>query len=274
MAYMKKTWRSHDKSILIVDKYHSLKVMPKNPFIREKRRPRIGGCTSELQEKINLRHRTENLSRLIMDNFKPGDWWVTFTLEEKVGVEKFKQQYGKMTRTLRDFYRKHGQEFKYIAVHENLTGRGRLHGHMIIPFLPGVPFPKMKQELEKAWGLGDCHFKPYEGAAMDAARLAAYMTKEDALTTKLNEKAKAMKEGLDIKKLDAEIKELKSKRSRICPSKNLIRTKAVKKQITKAETYRDEIKAPKGYKVVKALSYNGYTIDGYPYQHAVFEADG
>jgi hypothetical protein len=145
---------------------------------------------------------------------------------------------------------------------------------MIIPFLPGVPFPKMKQELEKAWGLGDCHFKPYEGAAMDAARLAAYMTKEDALTTKLNEKAKAMKEGLDIKKLDAEIKELKSKRSRICPSKNLIRTKAVKKQITKAETYRDEIKAPKGYHVVKALSYNGYTIDGYPYQHAVFESDG
>ena len=274
MGYMKKTWSTHDKSILVVDKYHSQKMMPKNPFIKEKRRPRIGGSTTESQEKINLRHRTENLTRLIMDNFKPGDWWVSFTLEEKVPVETFKKQYEKMTRTLRDFYRAHGKDLKYIAVHENLTGRGRLHGHIIIPFLPGVPFPKMKQEMEKAWTLGDCHFKPYEGAAMDAAKLAAYMTKEDVLTTKFNEKAKAIKEGLDIKKLDAEIKELKSKRSRVCPSKNLIRTKAVKQHITKAETFRDEIKAPKGYHVVKPLSFNGYTIDGYPYQHAVFERDG
>jgi hypothetical protein len=100
------------------------------------------------------------------------------------------------------------------------------------------------------------------------------MTKEDVINTKLNAKAKALIEGGDVKLLDAEIKELKSKRSRVCPSKNLIRTKAVKKQITKAETYRDEIKAPKGYHVVKALSYNGWTQDGHSYQHAVFERDG
>ena len=274
MAYMKKTWTSHDKSILIVDKYHSARAMPKNPFIRERRRPGKGGSTPESQERINLRHRTNNLTRLIMDNFKAGDWWVSFTLEEKVGAEEFKAQYGKMIRSLRTFYRAHGQELKYIAVHENLTGRGRLHGHMIIPFLPGVPFPKMKKEIEKAWGLGDCHFKPYEGSAMDAARLSAYMTKEDVLTTKLNEKAQAKKAGLDVKQLEAEIRELKSKRSRICPSKNLIRTKAVKQRITKADTYREEIKAPKGYHVIKPLSYNGFTIDGHPYQHAVFERDG
>ena len=274
MAYMKKMWVSHDKSILIEDKYHSLRAMPKNPLVRERRRPRAGGSTTETQEKINLRHRTEKLTRLIMDNFKPGDWWVSFTLSEKVTVERFKAEYAKMIRNLRTFYKKHGQDLKYIAVHENITGKGRLHGHIILPFLPGVPFPQMKAEMEKAWGLGDCHFKPYEGRAMDAAKLAAYMTKEDVLTTKFNEKAKAIKEGLDIKKLDAEIKELKSKRSRICPSKNLIRTRAVTQQITRHDTYSDKIKAPKGYHVVKELSYNGYTIDGYPYQHAVYERDG
>lgn len=272
MAYMEKRWGSHDRRYLMVDKYHSYRVMPKNPLIKEKRKPRTGRAP-ENQEKINLRHRTDNLTKLIMDNFKTGDWWVSFSLEEKVSVKEFKAAYGKMIDHMRYFYRKHGMDLKYIAVHENLTGRGRLHGHIIIPALPGVQFAQMKKEMEQAWKLGDCHFKPYEGKCMDARRLAAYMTKEDVLTTKLNEKEKSLIEERDVKKLDTEIQELKSRRSRICPSKNLIRTKAVKKRITKAETYRDEIKAPKGYRVVKPLSYNGYTTDGYPYQHAVFERD-
>lgn len=273
MAYMEKRWRSHDRRFLIVDKYHSQRSMPKKTIIRERRSPRMGK-TSESQERINLRHKTENLTRLIMDNFQVGDWWITFKLEETVPVKEFKEEYSRMIRHMRGFYRKYGIDLRYIAVHENLTGRGRLHGHIIIPALPGVQFAQMKREMEKAWKLGDCHFKPYEGKCMDARKLAAYMTKEDVLTTKLNEKEKALREKADVKKLDAEIKELKSKRSRICPSKNLIRTKTVKKQITKAETYRDEIKAPKGYRVVTQLSYNGYTADGHPYQHAVFERTG
>ena len=97
------------------------------------------------------------------------------------------------------------------------------------------------------------------------------MTKEDVITTKLNEKAKLLQEGGDTKALDAEIR---AKRSRICPSQNLIRTKPVKKQIKSADTYSDNMTPPKGYHLVKALSYNGYTVDGYPYQHAVYERDG
>ena len=270
MGYWKKRWQNQNRTIIIEDKYHSFRMMPKNPLIREKRRPRTGGATSETQEKINLRHRTEKYSRLIMDNFRAGDWWVTFKLAKNVSVSEFKKAYSKMLRPMREFYQKHGHDLKYLAVHENLTGRGRLHGHILIPALPGVPFSQMKRMMERAWTLGDCHFKPYEGTAMDAIRVAGYMTKEDVINTKLNEKAKALAEGRDIKAIDAEII---AQRSRICPSKNLIRTEAVKQPIKSAETYREEIKAPKGYHVVKELSYNGWTEDGYPYQHAVYEKD-
>ena len=90
MAYMQKKWVSHDKRFIIVDKYHSLRAMPKKgQLVRERRSPRTGH-TTEQQEKINLRHRTDKLCRLIMDNFQAGDWWVSFTLAEKVELKKFK----------------------------------------------------------------------------------------------------------------------------------------------------------------------------------------
>ena len=269
MAYMQKKWVSHDKRFIIVDKYHSLRALPKNTQMAKERRKPKKGMTSEQQERINLRHRTDRLSRLIMDNFKTGDWWVAFTLEEKTSVEKFKTAYEKMIRYLRGFYQKHGLDFRYVAVQENLTGRGRLHGHMMIPAIPGVRFEQMKKMMAKAWTLGHSYFKPYEGAVMDARRVAAYMTKEDAITTKLNEKMQAKRAGNDTKALDSEIK---AQRSLICTSRNLIRTKAVKKLVPRG-SFRAEIKAPKGYHVVKPLSYNGKTADDFDYQHAVFERD-
>lgn len=270
MGYIEQKWKSQNGEFVIKDKYHSMRMMPRNPVTRERRKKRTGK-TTELQEKINLRHRTEKLARLIMDNFQPGDWWISFKLKEVVSLDRFKDEYEKMIRRLRGFFRKHNKELKYIAVHENICGRGRLHGHILLPTIPGVFFPAMKKALEKAWTLGDCHFQPYEGKAMDAMKVAAYMTKEDVITTKLNEKAKLLQEGGDNKALDAEIR---AKRSRICPSQNLIRTKPVKKQIKSADTYSDNMTPPKGYHLVKALSYNGYTVDGYPYQHAVYERDG
>ena len=267
MAYMKKKWVSRNKRFIIVDKYHSIRALPKNG-VRERRNTKTKN-SSEQQEKINLRHRTEKLQRLIMDNFEVGDWWVAFTLEEKVSVPEFKKAYGKMIRHLRKFYEEHGIDMKYIAVQENLEGRGRLHGHILLPAIPGVNFEKMKKALSDAWALGNTYFKPYEGATMDARRLAAYMTKEDTITTKLNEKMQVRKAGGSTKALDAEIK---AKRSRVCTSLNLIRTKEVKTLIKRA-SFRKEIKAPKGYHVVRPLSYNGYTEDNFDYQHAVFERD-
>lgn len=276
MAYNRVDWESLNGAFWIVDKYHSHRAMPKNPLVRERRKRRTGETTLT-QEQVNLRQRVGNLTRLLMDNFHAGDWWLTFKLFEPVSKEEFKKGYDRMLAKLRREFAKRGHDLKYIAVQENLNGRGRMHGHIIIPNI--MPFSELRKIMQRVWDLGDCHIKPYGGSAMDARRLASYMTKEDAIGKAIREKTQlkaSIRKGLKVdgramKKLDAIIK---PERSRICPSRNLVRTKPKKTVIHEAETYREEIKAPKGYHVVKELSYNGWTVDGYPWQHAVFERDG
>lgn len=275
MGYWKKSWKSRDGSVQIVDKYHSQKMQPRNPLIREKRRKRTGVSTPT-QEQVNLRHRVDRLARLLLDNFTVGDWWVTFKLAEPVDEKTFRREYEKMIRRLRDAYRKDGHELKYIAVLENLSGHGRMHGHIIVNNISA--FAGLKKLMKTAWQLGDCHIKPYGGDAMDAQRLASYMCKEDMTGKAIREKKKLMTAGRNGQKIDGrQIKKLDriiSERSRICLSTNLVRTKPKKEVVSRAETYREEIRAPRGYHVVKELSYNGWTVDGYPYQHAVYERDG
>lgn len=275
MGYWKKSWKSRDGSVQIVDKYHSQKMQPRNPLVREKRRKR-SGVSTPTQEQVNLRHRVDRLTRLLLDNFTVGDWWITFKLADAVGEKTFRREYEKMIRRMRDAYRKGGHELKYIAVLENLTGRGRMHGHIIVNNIS--TFATLKKLMQTAWQLGDCHIKPYGGDAMDAQRLASYMCKEDTVGKAIRERKKIMAaarggkkaDGRQIKRLDRII----SERLRICPSTNLVRTKPKKEVVSRAETYREEIRAPRGYHVVKELSYNGWTVDGYPYQHAVYERDG
>lgn len=275
MGYWRKRWKSQDGKVLIVDKYHSQKMQPRNPLVREKRRKR-SGVSTPTQEQVNLRHRVDRLARLLLDNFTVGDWWITFKLADTVDAKTFRREYEKMIRRMRGEYRKGGHELKYIAVLENLTGRGRMHGHIIVNNISA--FAGLKKLMQTAWQLGDCHIKPYGGDATDAQRLASYMCKEDTIGKAIRERKKLMAaarngrkvDGRQIKKLDRII----SERSRICPSTNLVRTKPKKEVVSRAETYREEIRAPRGYHVVKELSYNGWTVDGYPYQHAVYERDG
>lgn len=276
MGYWKKSWKSRDGSVQIIDKYHSKKVMPQNPLVRERRRKR-SGVSTPTQEQVNLRHRVDRLARLLLDNFTVGDWWITFKLADAVDEKTFRREYEKMLRRMRDAYRKGGHELKYIAVLENLAGHGRMHGHIIVNNISA--FAGVKKLMREAWQLGDCHIKPYGGEVMDAQRMASYMCKEDVIGKAIRDKQKLQKavkngqkvDGRQIKKLDRIIT---SERSRICPSTNLVRTKPKKEVVSRAETYREEIRAPRGYHVVKELSYNGWTVDGYPYQHAVYERDG
>ena len=276
MGYWKKSWKSRDGSVQIIDKYHSKRAMPSSPLIRERRRKRTGVSTPT-QEQVNLRHRVDRLARLLLDNFTVGDWWITFKLADAVDEKTFRREYEKMLRRMRDAYRKGGHELKYIAVLENLSGRGRMHGHIIVNNVS--TFSRLKKLMRAAWQLGDCHIKPYGGEVMDAQRMASYMCKEDVIGKAIRERKKLTAAGRNGQKVDGrQIKKLDriitSERSRICPSTNLVRTKPKKEVVSRAETYREEIRAPKGYHVVKALSYNGWTVDGYPYQHAVYERDG
>lgn len=276
MGYIQSIWISADGRYVIRTKYHSRRYQPQKTKNRERRIAKHQG-TSVCQSKINLRHRVDELAKLILNNFKKNDLWVTITLAHLVSYEEYKNVYEKMMRKLRSFYKKKGKELKYIAVHENIYGKGRLHGHMLIPSLGGN-VSETKEILKKFWPIGDCSIKMYEGKFGDAKRLASYMAKEETVLSKLDEQAKLIAEykktgETDIKRLMNIKQEIDSLRSNICASKNLIRTKAKKVIVTRADTFSDKIRARKGYHVVPEFSYSFFTEEGYEHQQTVFEVD-
>ena len=261
-----------------MEKYHTWRAMPQNHNVRERRLPRKG-TTTICQERINLRHRIDELSKIIINNFSADDFWISFTLAPEfadISVDKFKKVYANMIRVLRTYYRKKGYEFKYVSVQENLTGTGRMHGHILIQKV--MDSTEMKELLAKAWPLGNCNIKTYYGTASDARRLASYMVKEKPLNDKFKEKETILetirKNGAaDAKELLSIEKEIAAERSYICTSKNLIRTKPTRTLITQSETFDDKIQAPAGYHILDEYSGNGRTRGGFNWQYAVFEAD-
>lgn len=239
MAYKNIKWTSQDGRIIISKKYHTCRTMPKNPKIKERRAPRTQE-TDPQQEKINERHRREKNIRLLADNFHPGDNFITLTTDERKSGEEFKKITKLFMDKLRRAVKKTGQQLKYFRVLENLKGRGRPHAHLLInKFCDDGDLVKL---LRKIWPHGFSQIKAYGGQITDAYNVASYYGKQSKKETG----------------------------AKIDTSRNLIRREP-KKMVVHAETFRDEIKPPKGYRVVLPLSYNGYTQDGYPYQCAVFE---
>ena len=239
--YIKCNWVSHDKSFIIVKKYHSMRAMPDNPKIRERRKPRRE-FSSVSQEEINRRLKAERIQRQLMDNWRAGDWYITLTFststvpktedEAKAVLEKFK-------RSLRALFRRRGKELLYISIIENIRGRGRCHVHMIIPALDAED----RKTLARIWPHGHVNVALYGGEAMDAYRTAQYFVKLDAKETS----------------------------SHVMTSRNLIQNEPEKEVVSRAQTYLDKMTVPKGYRLVKPLSISGFTHEGYPYQKAVFE---
>lgn len=240
MAYWKKSWRSTDKRIIEVEKYHSAKAMPVSASVRERRASKSKE-TTEAQSEINERQRARKLQHLIWDNFSAGDWYITLTYAENVSDDEARDCIGKFMDSVRRKSKRLGVEFRWIKVTEH-TKRGRTHYHLLVNKEICKDFASLKAMIEKRWTHGMVKIECFGGAAIDGHRLASYHTKEKSTAT-------------------------------ISTSRNLIRREPKKKKISRAETYRDEIVAPKGYHVLPELSYNGWTKDGYPYQHAVFERD-
>ena len=238
MAYRRSRWESQDKRFRIEKKYYSFRALPMRPEIREKRAKKQN-VTKETQVAVNRRLRAEKLSRLLVDNFAAGDWYLTCTYVERPEAENVPKEFEKFKRKLRMIYKKAGVPMKYISVLENLTGAGRPHGHIILPALSSSDLEKVK----KAWVHGSLAVKLYGGHIMDAERLADYYTKE----------------------------KIAAQAGRLQTSRNLIRTEPKTETVTKAEAFKTEIQPPKGYRIIKELSYSTYTAGGYPLTIAYFE---
>ena len=238
MAYMKSSWESQNKRFRIEKKYYSHRALPEHSKTREQRAKRQS-VTRQTQAEVNRRLRAEKLSRLLIDNYEAGDWYFTCTCRDLMAAEEIQKSFDHFKRRIRTIYQKAGVPAKYISVLENLAGGGRPHGHILLPALGKEELEKIK----KAWPHGNVEVKLYGGHLRDAERLADYFTKE----------------------------KIAKNSGRIQPSRNLTRTEPKKTKVTRAEVYKREINPPKGYRMIKDLSYSTYTAEGYPLTIAYFE---
>lgn len=241
MSYVRERFISADKKIIIQKKHHNMFAMPTKEKIRQKRLPKVNE-TNLTQEKINERMRREKYMRLLADNFKAGDFYISFTTSEKMTADSFKESVKRFMKRLRREYEKRtGEKVKFFRVMENMIGRGRPHMHMMLPnFCDAV---EVRALFARLWPEGHVRVDIYGGTAQDAFNISSYFTKQDK----------------------------KEHGAKIDTSRGNMIRREPKKEIIHTETFSDEIKAPAGYRIVKPLTYNTVTSSGYDYQIAVFE---
>ncbi|MBU2701667.1 hypothetical protein Ga0466249_002786 [Sporomusaceae bacterium BoRhaA] len=240
MSYIRRIKKTLDGRIIEKNLYYTYHAMPTGKEAK-KRAKRINQ-TPEQQKKDNRRRATEKLAMQMANNFKSGDWYFTLTIAGKVpDYEEIKKKFDNFKKNLRRYYKRKGDELKYIAVMENMTGQGRPHAHLLINALTAEDMA----EIKKYWTFGGARVEFFGGEIDDCVKLSAYFKKED----------------------------VEKHSGRLQTSTNLVEPHEEKSKVNRSECYSTQIKVPKGYHIHKGLTYQGYTKDGYPCQHIVFVKD-
>lgn len=230
MPYIKETYTC--ESYVEVKKYYSSRYGKKDSKRGPYRKP-----TTEEMEQINERNAAKQLKRLIETNFTPGDYHVVFTYrkQQRPGREEAITRRDKFLRKLRQEYKKMGGACKYISVTEKEARS--IHHHLIL----NACDPQLLQSL---WPWGAVHITLLyeEGEYSD---LAAYLIKETSRSFRAADRIQG---------------------KRWTASRNL-RQPDVKKEIVKADTWRETPKVPKGYYLdADSVRTGCHVVTGYAYQ--------
>ncbi len=203
-----------------VTKYYSVRYHSKGEKREKKEIP-----SSEAQKRINQRNAETKLRRILNSNFHDGDFLVRldfYKANAPNGSEDMQEIMSKVTRQLRNEFRKVGQELKYVYVKE-IGPRGGRHIHMVMS----------KCDIDiirKVWPYGGIHVDPLNTKGQ-YGKIAAYFIKYAAKTEET--------EGKLIGK-------------RWYPSKNLEKPKIIKKVVS-ANEFRK--------KATELTKYPGYQVD-------------
>lgn len=198
--------------------------------------------TPEEIKRQNQANRWKRVQRIILKNFKEGDWHLILkylpgkrpeTYEEAVKQRK------KFISVMRKAYKKAGLPFKWIGVTERGKKARALHHHLIIEDVTKDNLVTV-QLVKKLWVYGNVQFvELYEDGEYE--KLAEYIVKT----------------------------ETKEERpwATYSRSRNLVMPKPRKEKINRRRWRKDPV-APKGWYVVKDSVWNGMNpFTGYPYQH-------
>ena len=235
--YIKEEYRT--KGGRLVLEYHSPGARPPN----EKRGERRKATPEEIQRN-NLLAKQRKAKLLILENFSPGDYHsiLTFTPENRPdGEEECKRLFKNFRDRMKRAYRKEGHEMKWIANIE-VGSRGAWHIHLIINRIPGTDVL-----LDRNWPYG----RPRNIIIRDPGGmvpLAAYVSKESR-----------------IRSPDGGERKLNG----FSHSRNLKMPKAKKKIMKRWETWKPDVRVPKGYSLLKDSLDEWIGRDGYPHREYV-----
>ena len=227
-----------------VRKYHTIKYSRKG-----QRRGCNTGKTTERQARINRRNAERTLRQLINTNFGGGDIHLvlTYRREERPGVERAKRDITEFLKKLRAAYRAEGRELKYIKVPPERVN-GAIHHHLIVNGIDA-------RIIRELWAYGGVHpsYLDYTG---NYGGLARYIIKET--DGKLARGAEAREKAMSGEDYCGR---------RWSCSRNLKKPE-IKKEIVRAETWREQPVAREGYiietdSVVTGMNEEGYAEQSY-----------
>lgn len=198
--------------------------------------------TPEEMKRQNEKNRWRRLQRIILANFKAGDWHLILKYKKGTAPEDYKEavvQRRRFVGKMRDSFRRAGIPFKWIAVTERGKKGQVLHHHLIIEDIADGAASTV-QLVKKYWTHGNAFFVSlYEDGEYE--KLAEYIVK-------------------------AETKE-ECGWCTYCRSRNLIIPQP-KRKVMKRRIWKKEPPAKKGWYVVKDSIVNGINpFTERPYQY-------
>lgn len=225
-----------------------IKCIPRGSRKGEQRQPVKKKTKEEIRE-ANARQAARKLMRKVNANFRPGDWHVVLTYPkgERPTPAEARGHIKTFLRKLRDEYKKHGLELKYIQATEYLNKA--IHHHIIINNVNDGKETSL-QYVNRIWGSitkGHPKYVPLYDEG-EYRKLADYFVKETDKTFR-NE--------------DSPTKQ------RYSCSRNLKEPK-VSHRINTTKNGWMMIPRPRpGYYIIPDALYNGEDKLGYPYQRYV-----
>lgn len=197
--------------------------------------------TPEQIERQNMTNRVKRLKRIILANFKEGDWHLilNYRPKDRPDFKEGKKQVKKFIDKVRQAFKKAGYVFKWIRVTEKGKKGHALHHHLIIENIQTDKLNVM-QLIKKLWIYGNTMWiNLYDDG--EYLKLAEYLAK---------------KETKDEKEWESYSR-----------SRNLMVPQPERRKM-KRKCWPEEPEPKKGYYIIKDSIVNGTNpVTGYPYQH-------
>ena len=179
MAIKRKTYKIRNGDVIYVEEYHDGNYGAPGKKRAKKEKP-----TKEQMQIINSLNKSRRARLRMLQYFKPGDLFVTWTYSERnrpVSMEAALEDFQKVIRIIRREYKKRGYELFWIRNIERGT-KGAWHIHLILNEIGDTT-----NIVKQVWPYGYIkviELKDHEEYDDDFTRMSNYITKDENTPSK------------------------------------------------------------------------------------------